>query len=758
MKRTPCRLVPLHVFAALGCGWVSLLFARHSLVLDHIYDTRLVWPLFFPMLISIAWEPVYAYITGIGGLVFLFPFIEAANRGWGNLLIGLLYLLLMLLCGHLCNRPRAYGNYYLLHILYAAVYCLVMTQLYPLVLSHNQVSQVRFTSPVIVRVQAITFAFGILALAAFIKVLLSLPGFRRVLQIAPLPYSSQNEAIFLVALLVVAGFFVIDGIFEAFYFESRGLHTSILSSNFGQIIKLPIVFAVGCMICDAIICSTMKNLESRDKLLKSEERYRMIFQHTADAYFEIDSVGTILNVNPAIHQNLYFIPESVLGKNIRALFHEQQAIDALLTRLFACGQVNNIEINGLLDNWVNCSLLFSGNVMQLGEQQLAVLTARNISDYKKAEERRWELSALLNAIFESNRDFIWTVDCHTFSLISFNQAFSHYIWDTFGREIHAGSRTSEIFSESDSALFTQCYQQVLKDGDFSIEYRAEQGGLILDIHFYPVKLHGETASIAVFTKNVTAQKRAERKIVELNEGLEQTVEERTQELRTAYRDLESFSYTVTHEFRTPIREIGAYLEIIQEDNYDALTEQSKADILCARRVCEQTLDMIQKMMIYAKAGFMVLNIERINMNQLVRDCFHDIQQATESKALELILYDLPPLYADAFLMRAVVMNIMSNSIKFAQTRDKIILTVGYMSNGTQVHYYFKDNGVGFESSHSNNLFDLFHRAHNNSEYEGSGIGLALVKRILHRHGGRVEILGEVDRGCVIVLSLQREPA
>lgn len=757
-EKEKLRLEGKRVVVALLSGWLAVLLTPHSMVLDNIYHTRFIWPLLFPLLVSVAWEPVYAYIAGLGGAVFLSPFLEMPARGWGNLLIAALYLLLLILCGHLCNRPQVRCNYYLLHVLYAVLYAAVVLLAYPYVLLCNPENNSfqRFASPMITRVQVITFVFCALALAAFVKVMLSIPAVRRVLWLPPLPYSQRNSSLFATSLFVVAGFMLVDRIFEAFYFSNRGLHTSILSSSFNSVIKLPIVFAAACIICDAIISSTMKNLESHDKLMKSEERYRMIFMHSTDTYLEIDSSGTILQVNPAIYSTLNFTPEHVRGQNIRRLFSEEQDIDQLLEQLFREGKINNIEILGHADNDERSVLLVSANLLYLGDQQLAVLSARNISDYKKAEAKRWELAALLGAIFESNRDFIWTVDSETFALISFNQAFARYIRDVLGREIGSGATLTQIFPGAEGELFAGYYRQVLEQGDFSVEYEAPQGGLILDINFYPVRLQEKISSIAAFTKNISAQKSAERRIIELNEGLEQTVEERTQELRSAYRDLESFSYTMTHELKTPIREIDTYLEIIQEDNYDLLMEQSKHDIQSARKVCSQTLDMIEKMMFYAKAGFMVLNIEQIDMEEMVRDCCNDLRQSLESKQIELTMYPLPLIYADRFLLRVAVMNIVSNSVKFARPDQPVSLVVGHMRSASRITYYFRDHGVGFSDRASNDLFTLFARAHNNSEYEGNGIGLALIKRILNRHGGRVDICSEPGKGCVVSFSFRSD--
>ncbi len=760
MRRLIKGIQPWRVVAAVLSGWLMLLYTPYSLVLDHIYDTRLVWPLLFPMLIAIAWEPVYSYIAGFGGLIFLAPFLEMPERGLGNALIGALYLLMLILCGHFCNRPGKRLNYYLIHVAFSAFYYTIMVTLYRWILQYNPggTAFLRFTSPIITRVQAITFVCGYMALISFIKVLISLPAVCTLLRIPKPLYSKQNSKLFFISLLVVIGFFLVDGMFEAFYFDNRGLHTSILSNTSSKVIKFPIVFTAACIICDAIISSTMKNIEAHDKLSKSEKRYRMIFENTADAYMEIDEEGTILRVNPAIRTALGFTPASLLGLHISHLFSDKQAIQALLDTLFHDNQVNNIEIPGQLYNNGSCSLLVSGNVMYLGEQRLAVLTARNITDYKKAEEKRWELAALLNAIFESNRDSIWTVDCQSFSLISFNQAFAQYVRKHQGRDIQSGSTMADAFSPEDSALFSDYFQRVLREGDFSVEYRTPQGKgtMIWDVHFYPIKLRDKISSIAVFTKNVTAQKRAEQKIVELNEGLEQMVQERTRELQKAYSDLESFSFTVTHEFKTPIREIDTYLEIIQEDNYETLNPQSQQDILSARKVCQQTLDMIDKMMLYTKAGFMVLNIEKIDIQRLVRSCFNEIQQAKESGEMELTLYALPAVFADAFLLRIAVMNIMSNSVKFSHRDKAVSIVVGYMRNEVQTTYYFRDNGVGFQSSSTNDLFTLFNRAHNNNEYEGSGIGLALVQRIMNRLGGHAAIHSEPDRGCVVYLTFRND--
>ena len=231
--------------------------------------------------------------------------------------------------------------------------------------------------------------------------------------------------------------------------------------------------------------------------------------------------------------------------------------------------------------------------------------------------------------------------------------------------------------------------------------------------------------------------------------MEQTVADRTQSLKKAYQDLESFSFTMIHELKTPIREIHAYLEVIQEDNFSILIEQSREDIASAQRVCLNTLDMIEKMMLYTKAGFMMLDIEKIEMEGLVKDGFEEICQANANVHMHLTMTALPYLYVDKFLLHVAIANVLSNSMKFSREKEVIELEVGCSETKEYFIYYFKDNGMGFSMKKGKDLFELFQRAHNSGEYEGNGIGLALVNRIVERHGGAVDIQGKAGEGCTV---------
>lgn len=755
MEKSTGKLSLYKVILSIASGWIAILLSQYPLVIDNIYDTQFSWFLLFPMLTTSAFGFPYVYITGIFGLVVILPFLQYPQWGIANLLFSVLYLILLHLCGKTVQK-RKFEQYYILFLIYSLAFYWIIVTFFMTILEWNGpvAGLIRFASPMVVRIQTITTVFGVFALASVVKVLLELPVLRRVLKMPQLLYSQKNTKLFCIGIMIAATFLIVDGLFESFYFKSRGVHTFLFFSSFGSLVKFPIVLATGCIICDAIINNTMNNLRAQDKLMKSEERYRMIFQHMTDACFEIDKAGVILNYNPAV-KYLGISRQDIDSYTLPRLFGEEKKIEDLVEHLFRINHIENIEMSSVMSDGKERRLLISGNVMEYEEQQLAVLTVRDITDYKKAEEMRWELSAVLNAIFESNKDFIWTVDANTFRMLSFNQAFRLYIWHNSGKKVCADCSMSDIFSDKEAEYFENHYRQVLKTGDISAEYTNENGET-LDLSLYPVKLNDRIVSIVVLTKDVTAQKKAEREIAELNAGLEQTVEERTKSLNMAYKDLESFSYTLIHELKTPIREIDTYLEIIKEDNFDILIEQSKEDIMSAQKVCVRTLDMIEKMMIYTRAGFVILNIEKIDFRQLVENCFNSLRQANSNKNIELHISELPCLYADSFLMQVAVMNILSNSIKFSMSKEKIVLKVIYQYSNDKLMYIFKDNGVGFEKDSAAKLFTLFYRAHNNSEYDGNGVGLALVRRIIERHGGNVTISGKPDEGCTVSVMFSRE--
>lgn len=221
------------------------------------------------------------------------------------------------------------------------------------------------------------------------------------------------------------------------------------------------------------------------------------------------------------------------------------------------------------------------------------------------------------------------------------------------------------------------------------------------------------------------------------------------ELKAAYENLDSLIYTISHEMKTPAREIQLYAEFIEEDNAGRLLPQSVQDINSIRRTCDSMMALIQRMMEYSRAGFKVLENKRVDMTLLFRQCFDELMKSCPERSISFSTDPLPFLYGDLFLFRLMITNIISNSIKFTRERENAEISVSSAYSAGGIEIRVRDNGVGFEQKYAGNLFEPFQRLQNEGAYEGNGIGLAIVRRIAERFGGEVGIRGTLNKGCEV---------
>jgi signal transduction histidine kinase len=242
----------------------------------------------------------------------------------------------------------------------------------------------------------------------------------------------------------------------------------------------------------------------------------------------------------------------------------------------------------------------------------------------------------------------------------------------------------------------------------------------------------------------------------LNKQLEQQVYTRTIELNQAYADMESYTYTVSHELKTPVREIDLYAEFIEEDNIDRLLPESVKDIKSIRMTCQNIINLVENLMGYSKVGYKVLNFERIDMYELIKHCFEEIAKTVSDRTIKLELEEIPEILGDNFLMKRLVFNIISNSVKFTREISDAKIVIYSSEENDMIKYYFKDNGVGFDMKYASHIFGVFDRVHNESDYEGNGIGLATVQKITNRMGGSVEIEGKINEGCIVIVGLPKK--
>jgi signal transduction histidine kinase len=250
-------------------------------------------------------------------------------------------------------------------------------------------------------------------------------------------------------------------------------------------------------------------------------------------------------------------------------------------------------------------------------------------------------------------------------------------------------------------------------------------------------------------------KKAEDDIRILNEGLEQKVVKRTAELVAVNKELESFSYSVSHDLRAPLRAVHGYARMLKEDygtQLDAEGGRVMNNIIANSKKMGQLID---DLLAFSRLGRKELVKINIPMQEMVETLCIDIKKenGNESRNIQFLVNRLQPARGDAFAIKQVWVNLISNAVKYSKLTEKTIIEIGSEIKGNEIIYYIKDNGAGFDMRYADKLFGVFQRLHTDEKFEGTGVGLAIVHRIISKHGGRVWAEGKVNEGAVFCFSL-----
>ncbi|MDP4091136.1 MAG: ATP-binding protein, partial [Bacillota bacterium] len=316
-------------------------------------------------------------------------------------------------------------------------------------------------------------------------------------------------------------------------------------------------------------------------------------------------------------------------------------------------------------------------------------------------------------------------------------------------EEYIGKTWMEVMGYKNRAL--KKYENILKTGEaahFEIYY-PEQQRYYLDNAFKVDDTH-----VGVVFDNITEYKQAIKEVQKLNEELEKRVVERTSELQSAVQELEAFTYTVSHDLKSPLRAIDGYSRIVMEDFGNEMDEEAVQMISNIMDICKDMIEMINKLLRYATTSRTVLAKEEFDLGEMLCDTFNELKSSCMGRKIDLIIENaLPKVEADRILMKQLLTNLLSNAVKFTKNRAGAIIRVGCVKKEDEYMIYIKDNGAGFDMEYSSKLFGLFQRLHSSEEFEGSGIGLVTVRKIIQKHGGRVWMEGRLDEGAAVYFTL-----
>jgi len=238
-----------------------------------------------------------------------------------------------------------------------------------------------------------------------------------------------------------------------------------------------------------------------------------------------------------------------------------------------------------------------------------------------------------------------------------------------------------------------------------------------------------------------------------NAVLEQRVRERTAELEAANRDLESFCASVSHDLRAPLRHIDGFSNLLIENHASQMPEEARRLLKFVSSSAQRMGQLIDDLLHFSRLGRQQLSKQPVNISGLVQEVLEELGKEQGGRSIEIRVGELPDTVGDPSLLKQVFVNLFSNAFKFTRQKEKPVMEVGWRQQGGEGVYFVRDNGVGFNMDHARKLFGVFQRLHTNEEFEGTGVGLSIVQRIIHRHGGRIWAEAGMDKGAAFFFTL-----
>lgn len=384
----------------------------------------------------------------------------------------------------------------------------------------------------------------------------------------------------------------------------------------------------------------------------------------------------------------------------------------------------------------------------------------DIHDRNLAEETLRDSEERYRILTEVSPQAIWMGDSNS-GITYCNQYWFDYSGLTM--EQTAGYGWIDIIHPNDrDRVFKTSMQAVTKATNYEAEIRFRRVSdgsyrwhIVRGLPFRDAA--GQIIKWVGIASDIHDRKVAEAALQQLNEMLEQRIQERTAQLEAANKELESFSYSVSHDLRSPLRHIAGFIELLQKRHSSTTTldETSQRYLKIIAETSKQAGILIDELLTFSRMGRTEMRYININMEQLVEDIKRDLQIQIPGRTINWHIESLPEVQGDPSMMRLVLRNLIDNAVKYTQTRNPAEITVGSTDNENEVVFFVEDNGVGFNMQYVHKLFGVFQRLHSEPQFEGTGVGLANVQRIIHRHNGRVWAEAIVDSGATFYFSVPK---
>ena len=496
---------------------------------------------------------------------------------------------------------------------------------------------------------------------------------------------------------------------------------------------------------------------TQEKLRESEEKFSKAFHSNPDSIIITrQRDGRIMEVNEGFERITGYGAGEALGRTTLELRLWQGAEDRerMVRQLARTGRANDIEHIILTKQGEPRNVLSSSTMIDVGGEAHMLATSRDITKLKFAEKALRQSEERFSKVFHASPDAILVVRLSDGLILDINESFERLFGYPCAEAI--GRTTVELGLWAQPERREAFRAEVRAKGragshDFIARTRA---GELRDMQTSSVLVDiGDVPCLISMVRDVTEQRHAEEEIRNLNVSLEHRVRERTAALEEANRELESFSYSVSHDLRSPLRAIAGYAKVIEMDYAAQIGSEGRSMLDRIIFNAVRMGELIDDMLDFARIGRAELKRSPIDMERLAREVLAELSEAGAGRRIDWRIGPMPMALADRSLVRQVWSNLLGNALKYSRQREDAVIEAGGRAEHGEAHFWVRDNGAGFDMQYSDKLFRVFQRLHRDSAFEGTGVGLAIVARVVQRHGGRVWAEGVPDEGATFHFTL-----